>query len=122
LFTLAHLPAFRLTIATHFTCVFLSLVNDTHILGLALNVILVFLRFQEELSTLNLSMQSANCVVWSLSRLDHFISLFPSFFIPDSGFYILNALVGSTSFVESFVAEAFCDYCETISNFLRWLT
>jgi len=122
LFTLVHLLALRLTITTHFIYVFPSLVNDTHILGLALDVIPVFLWLQEELSALNLSMQSAKCVVWSPSRLDHFISLYLSFFIPDSGFYILNALVGSTSFVESFVVEAFCDYRETISNFLRRLS
>jgi hypothetical protein len=80
LFTLVHLLALRLTITTHFIYVFPSLVNDTHILGLALDVIPAFLWLQEELSALNLSMQSAKCVVWSPSRLDHFISLYLSFF------------------------------------------
>jgi hypothetical protein len=37
-------------------CVFLLLVDDTHIVGLASNVLLVFLQLQEEFGTLGLSM------------------------------------------------------------------
>jgi hypothetical protein len=44
LFTLAHFCALRFTTTTHFTCVFPSLVDDTHIVGPILNVVLVFLR------------------------------------------------------------------------------
>jgi hypothetical protein len=39
------------------------------------------------------------------------------FLIPNSNFRILGALVGSTSFVELFVAEAFYEDFETIFNF-----
>jgi hypothetical protein len=43
LFILIHLCIFCLTIATHPTYVFFLLANDTHIVGLASNAVLVFL-------------------------------------------------------------------------------
>jgi hypothetical protein len=49
LFALAHLRAFHLIIVGHTACVFLSLVDDAHIIGHALDVVLVILRLQEEL-------------------------------------------------------------------------
>jgi len=48
--------------------------------------------------------------------LDHFISLPPDFFTPDLGFCILGAPVGSTPFVESFVAEALHEDFRTITS------
>ncbi len=51
LFTMAHFHAFHPIVASH-TSVFLSLVDDTHIVGHALDVVLVFLRLQEELLAL----------------------------------------------------------------------
>jgi hypothetical protein len=44
LFFLAHFCALRPTIVTHPTYVFPSLVDDTHIIGLASNVVPTFLR------------------------------------------------------------------------------
>jgi len=43
LFTLVHICAFHLTIVAHLTCVFLSFIDDMHIVGLVLDVVLVFL-------------------------------------------------------------------------------
>ncbi len=57
------------------------------------------------------------CVIWFPHRLDHFISLPHGFLIPDLGFRILGALVGSTSFVESFVVEVFHEDLWTIFSF-----
>jgi hypothetical protein len=56
------------------------------------------------------------CVIWSLSRLNHFISLLHGFLILDLGFCILGAPMGSTSFVESFVVEALHDYLRMICS------
>jgi hypothetical protein len=50
--------------------------------------------------------------------LDHFISLPFGFFIPDLGFHILVALVGSTSFIESFMIDFFHEDLGTIFSFL----
>jgi len=62
LFALAHLRAFCPTAATHLTCVFPSLKNDTHIVGPTLDVVLVFLQLQEEFTTLGLLVHSTKCV------------------------------------------------------------
>ncbi len=53
-----------------------------------------------------------------VSTCDHFISLPLGFLTLDSYFHILGALVGSTSFVESFVVEVLREDLGTISNFL----
>ncbi len=45
----------------------------------------------------------AKCVVWF--PVDHCISLPPNFLTFDSGFHILGALVGSTSFFDSFMPK-----------------
>jgi hypothetical protein len=42
LFTLAHLHVLCPITTTHLTCVFLSLANDMHIVGLASNMVHVF--------------------------------------------------------------------------------
>jgi hypothetical protein len=60
----------------------------------------------------------AKCVVWSPLGLNHFISLLLGFLIPDSGFCILGALVGCTSFIELFMVEALHDYLGMISSLL----
>ncbi len=56
-FVLVHLCIFHPITATHFTCGFLSLVDGTQIIGPASNVVLVYLWFQEEFSTLGLLVQ-----------------------------------------------------------------
>ncbi len=104
---MVHLHIFRPILVIHPTCVFFSLVDDTHIVDLTSNVVFSFLQLEEELSALGLSMQPTKCVVWSPQRLDHSISLPFGFFTLDLGFHILGGLVGSTSFVESFVTKVF---------------
>jgi hypothetical protein len=42
---------------THPTCVFLSLADDTHIVGLPLDVVIVFLQLEQKFSTLKLLVQ-----------------------------------------------------------------
>jgi hypothetical protein len=64
--------------------------------------------------------QLAKCVVWSPQGLDHSISLPFGFFTLTLDFCILGALVGSTSFVESFVVEALHEDLKTISNILMF--
>jgi hypothetical protein len=53
---LVHFRTFRPIAAAHPTCVFPSLADNTHIIGLTSNVVLTFLRLQKELSTLGFSM------------------------------------------------------------------
>jgi len=48
-------------------------VDDMHIIGLASNVVRIFLQLQEEFLALKLSVQPAKCVAWFPQGLDHFI-------------------------------------------------
>jgi len=64
LFVLVHFHALRLIVATHPICVFPFLTDDTHIVGPTLNVVLAFLRLQEELLVMGFSVQPTKCVSW----------------------------------------------------------
>ncbi len=56
------------------------------------------------------------CVTWFSQGLDCYISLLLDFFTPNLGFCILGTLVGSKSFVESFVVKAFHEDLGMISS------
>jgi hypothetical protein len=77
LFALAHLCTIHPT--THPIYVFLLLINDTHIIGIVLNVLPIFLQLQKEFGTLRLLVQSTKCV-------NHTISLPPGFLTLESNF------------------------------------
>jgi hypothetical protein len=64
--------------------------------------------------------QPTKCVAWSCQGLDHFISLPLSFLTLDLS-CILGALVGSTSFVELFVAKALHEDLGMIFSFLMFI-
>ncbi len=75
LFALVHFHVLCHVIVAHPICVFLLLVNDTHIVGLASNVIPTFLQLQYEFSTLRFLVHQQMCsLVWT-QKLDHFKSL-----------------------------------------------
>jgi hypothetical protein len=65
LFALTHLCIFPPIVMTHFTCVFPSLTDDTHIVGPTLDVLPIFLKLQKEFEGLRFSMQLTKCVAWS---------------------------------------------------------
>ncbi len=84
---------------------FSFVVDDTHIVGPTLNVLLDFLRLQDEFGALGLLVQPKKCVTWSPLGLNQFIAFPPCFFTPKYSFCIIGALVGSLPFLESFVSE-----------------
>jgi hypothetical protein len=61
--------------------------------------------------------QPTKCVTLFPQGLDHSISLPPNFLIPNLGFHILGALMGSRLFVELFVPKAFHEDFGTTFNF-----
>jgi hypothetical protein len=96
LFILAHLHVLHPIIVAHLICVFPSLANDMHIVGLASHVVHVFYNYKRSFQH------------WGFQQgLDHSISLPFGFLILNMGFCILGTLVRSRSFIESFVAKAF---------------
>lgn len=64
LFALAHLRVVHLITTTHATCVFPSLIDDTHIVGPISNVVPTFLQLHAELTTLRFCTQPTKSVVW----------------------------------------------------------
>ncbi len=70
MFTLIHLCVLHPIAIAHPTCVFSSLANDMHVVCHALDVLLVFLRLQEEFGTLGFFIQPTKCVAWSPQGLD----------------------------------------------------
>jgi hypothetical protein len=77
-----------------------------------------FLFFRNCNKSFNIKAFSATSEMCSLVSmgLDHFIKLFPSFFILDPSFHILGTSVRSKSFIEMFVAKVFHEDFGTISN------
>jgi len=65
LFALVHLCILHPIATTHPTYVFPSLTNDTHIVGLASNMVPIFMWLQEKFVALGLLMQPTKCVIWS---------------------------------------------------------
>jgi hypothetical protein len=105
--TSVHLCALHPISVTHLTFVFPSLANDKYIIGLASDVLLVFMQLQEKFGVLGLSMQPTKCVTWSPHGLNQSISLILGFLTLGSSFHILGAPMGICPFVESFVLEVF---------------
>jgi hypothetical protein len=70
LFALPHFCVFHPIATTHPTCVFPSLANDMHIVGLALAVVPIFLQLQEDIGTSRLPVQLTKCVAWSPQGLN----------------------------------------------------
>jgi hypothetical protein len=88
--------------------------DDTHIVGFTSHVVPTFLQLQEGFLVLGLSVQPTKCV--TLQGLDHSISLLLGFFIPNSSSRIFGVEVRSTSFIESFMVEAFHEDFKMIFN------
>jgi hypothetical protein len=59
-------------------------------------------------------------ITWSPQGSDHSISLFHDFLTFNSGFRILGPLVGSTSFVETFVVEVLHEDLGIMFSFLMF--
>jgi len=116
LFAFIHLCPLHLTIAIHFTYVFPSLVDDMLIIGFASDVVFIFLMIIVRvfnIRALNVANEVCNLVSTGVGLLYITSSCF---FTPNLGFCILGPLVGSKSFVESFVAKAFHEDLGMISS------
>jgi hypothetical protein len=83
-------------------------VNDTNIVGLALDVVLVFFMIWARIFNIR------------FFNVNQFISLLFGFLTFDSSFHILGALVGSKSFVKLFVAKALHEDLGTIFNLIMF--
>jgi hypothetical protein len=99
LFALTHLCVIFFTTTTHPTCVFLPLVNDTHIVGLASNVVIVFLTIVGGVFIIGACCRANKVCNLVSTRVGPFYITSSWLFIFDFNFRILGGLVGSRSFI-----------------------
>ncbi|KAL2610235.1 hypothetical protein R1flu_028808 [Riccia fluitans] len=80
LFALAHLCALRTVASKHPLCLFLSLANDTHIVGPLEVVVPAFHTLEGHLSAMSLIVQPTKCAAWSPFGLPscHFLQVLHS--------------------------------------------
>jgi len=115
LFALAHFRTLCPTTTTHFTCVFLSLANDTHIVGPASNVLPFFYDYKKSLAQ-TFNVVDKVCHLVSTRFRYHSISLLPDFLTLKSSFHIPGVLMDSLPFVESFISEVLQEDFNMIAN------
>ncbi len=105
MFALIHLRIFRPTITAHTTCVFPSLADDTHIVGLASDVlpfiIIIIIGGVWHIKTFN-AINEVCCLVSIGVKLVYIISSI--FFTFEFGICILSAIVGFLPFAKSFIS------------------
>ncbi len=117
MFALIHRHVLHLTLATHLTYVFPSLVDDMPTIGLASDVVLIFLMIITRvfnIRALNVANKVCRLVFIRVGLLCITSSLF--FYSQLGVFCILGTLVGSKSFVESFVAKVLHEDLGMISS------
>jgi hypothetical protein len=76
LFALTHFKALRFIASDFPSCLFLSIIDDIHIIGPFFTISFAYEHFQTKLHAIGLSIQLHKCVAWSPS------SLLPNFNTP----------------------------------------
>ncbi len=105
-FTLIHFHILSPITVAHFTCVFLLLVDDTHIDSLTLDVLIDFFVITRRVWCIKtFSVTDKACYLVS-TRVKLIYVISSMFSYTKIWFRILGALVGSLPFVESFILEA----------------
>jgi len=99
IFSLAHFHALSYFLGVFSLCVFPSLANNTHILGLTHVVSLAFDHFDFLLASMGLSIQHHRCSTWIPSNLPPKFVPLTKFCCPPHGIKILGVPFGFTSFV-----------------------
>jgi hypothetical protein len=82
LFTLTHFKYLHFIINNLFSCLFLSIIDDTHIIGPPSIVSFTYEHFQTKLYVISLSIQLQKCVAWSPSNLPPDFNITSQFTIP----------------------------------------
>jgi hypothetical protein len=94
LFALAHYQTFLKTTVWAPNCVFPSLANDTHILGLMGEIIFVFDHLSTQLTLFGFKVKMLKCKLWSPLRISSRIKSFQGCTLVTNGLRILGAPMG----------------------------
>jgi hypothetical protein len=106
LFASAHFKASR-SIASHFpSCLFPSIIDDTHFIGPLSIVSSAYEHFQIKFHPIGLSIQPLKCVAWSPFGLLSNYNTRSQFTTPSKGIKVLVVLLGTSTLTSSFIKDA----------------
>jgi len=105
LFALAHFNVWC-SITNHFpSCLFPSIVDDTHIIGPPSIWSFAYEHFQTKLCAIGLSIQPLKCVAWPPSSLPPNFNAPSQFTTPFEGIRVLGVLLSTITFTSSFIKK-----------------
>ncbi len=120
LFVLTHFRALH-SIANHIPfCLFPSIVDDIHIIGLPLIISSTYEHFQTKLHVMGLSIQPQKCVAWSLSSLPPDFNTPSWFTTPFEGIRVLGVPLGTFIFTSSFIKNVLQKDARQWTFSLKW--
>jgi hypothetical protein len=88
-------------------CVFPSLTNDTHIVGLLIEIIFSFDHLSTQLTLVGLRVKVSKCKLWSPWKIFSGIKIPQGHTLVIDGLHILGVSVGFCDFVKHFLDEVF---------------
>ncbi len=121
LFVLAHFKALCST-ANHFpSCLFPSIVNNTHIIYPPLIVSSAYEHFQTKLHVIGLSIQPHKCIAWPPFGLPWNFNAPSQFTTQFEGIKILGVPFGTLTFTSSFIKETLKKMFNMWTFSLKWV-
>ncbi len=95
LFVLAHYRSLLETIVWAPNCVFPSLKDDIHIVGLISEISCAFDHLSTQLTQVGFKVKVSKCKIWSLSKISPRIEIPQGYILVIDGLHILGVQVGS---------------------------
>jgi len=119
LFVLTHFRALHST-SNHFpSCLFPSIVDDTHIIGPPSIVSYVYEHFQTKFHVIGFSIQLQKCVAWSPFSLSLDFNTPSQFTTLFEGIKVLGVLSSTLTFTSFFIKDAFLEDVRHVDIFHR---
>ncbi len=119
LYTLTHFKYLHSIINDFFSCLFPSIVDDTHIIGPLSIVSSTYKHFQTKLYVIGLSIQPQKCVAWSPFSLPLNFNTPSQFTIPLKGIKIFKVPLGTSSLTSSFIKDTLLKDIQHVDLFFR---
>jgi hypothetical protein len=123
LFALAHFRALCSTTSHFPSCLFPSILNDTHIINPLSIVSSAYEHFQTEFLTISFSIQLQKCITWSFFVMPLHFNTPSQFTTPYEGIRLLRVLLSTLTFISSFTTLLWeeCEYETHIPELGTWV-
>ncbi len=105
LFILAHYRVLLETIACASNCIFLSLTDDTHIVGPMNEISCAFNQLSTQLALFGLRVKVSKCMLWNPLRIFLGVKIPEDYTLVTNGLCILGVLMGFQDFATHFLDE-----------------